>query len=104
MVIHHIDDVKTFDSSIKSKNLVVVDFSAKWCGPCKKIEPFIEKLSGVHTSVLFLKVDVDELSDVASKYEVNSMPTFIFYINGIEVDRLRGARQSEIEQTIKKHS
>lgn len=73
--------------------LVVVDFTATWCGPCKQIAPEFVKLSEKpeNKNVIFLKVDVDEAEDVSSYCGVNCMPTFIFYKNGVKVDEFSGA-------------
>ena len=57
--------------------LVVIDFFATWCGPCKMIAPKIEEMEQSMKNVVFLKVDVDEAEDAASEYEVSAMPTFI---------------------------
>uniref|UniRef100_A0A7N8YI91 Thioredoxin n=1 Tax=Mastacembelus armatus TaxID=205130 RepID=A0A7N8YI91_9TELE len=64
--------------------LVVVDFSATWCGPCKKIAPEYEDLSKKpeNKNVVFLKVDVDEAEDVSTDCGISCMPTFHFYKNG----------------------
>lgn len=62
--------------------LVVIDFFATWCGPCKIIAPQFEELSKQHSSIIFLKVDVDENDEIAATYEVSSMPTFIFIKKG----------------------
>ncbi|KAL6035940.1 hypothetical protein STEG23_027762, partial [Scotinomys teguina] len=62
--------------------LVVVDFSATWCGPCKMIKPFFHSLSEKYSSVVFLEVDVDDCQDVAAECEVKCMPTFQFYKKG----------------------
>ncbi|KAH0517158.1 Sushi, von Willebrand factor type A, EGF and pentraxin domain-containing protein 1 [Microtus ochrogaster] len=62
--------------------LVVVDFSATWCGPCKMIKPFFHSLSEKYSSVVFLEIDVDDCQDVAADCEVKCMPTFQFYKKG----------------------
>ncbi|TEA36695.1 hypothetical protein DBR06_SOUSAS310103, partial [Sousa chinensis] len=64
------------------EKLVVVDFSATWCGPCKMIKPFFHSLSEKYSNVVFLEVDVDDCQDVASECEVKCMPTFQFFKKG----------------------
>ena len=65
--------------------LVVIDFYATWCGPCKMISPKLEEMSKTKTNVVFLKVDVDEAEDVAMEYNISAMPTFLFMKNGKKV-------------------
>uniref|UniRef100_A0A8C4EBJ2 Thioredoxin domain-containing protein n=1 Tax=Dicentrarchus labrax TaxID=13489 RepID=A0A8C4EBJ2_DICLA len=67
--------------------LVVVDFTATWCGPCKQIGPIFEEqsLKPENKNVIFLKVDVDEAEDVSSSCNISCMPTFQFYKNGEKV-------------------
>lgn len=86
--------------------LVVMDFFANWCGPCKMISPIYDKLAseGAHPNTVFLKVDVDTASDVTAKYAVSSMPTFVFLKNGAVVDRFAGASEKKLLDTINKHS
>lgn len=84
--------------------LVVVDFFAQWCGPCKKIAPYIEELSKEFPGVSFLKVDVDELPDVAGAEGISAMPTFRFYKNGQKVDELVGASQQKLKELVQKHA
>lgn len=62
--------------------LVIIDFFATWCGPCKVISPQFEELSNELTDIVFLKIDVDDNEDIAAEYEISSMPTFIFIKNG----------------------
>ena len=69
--------------------LVVIDFFATWCGPCKMISPKIEAMAGEMSNVVFLKVDVDEAEDVAQEYNISAMPTFIFLKNGQKVKDLK---------------
>ncbi|CAA0823395.1 Thioredoxin H2 [Striga hermonthica] len=91
-------------NSCKQLNkLVVVDFSATWCGPCKMMEPFFNGLSAKYTDVDFVKIDVDELSDVAREYEVQAMPTFVLLKQGKVVERVIGAKKDELENKILKH-
>mmetsp|Transcript_23817 Transcript_23817/g.34139 ORF Transcript_23817/g.34139 Transcript_23817/m.34139 type:complete len:160 (-) Transcript_23817:10-489(-) len=78
-------EVKTLDETqdIISKadgKLVVIDFTASWCGPCKLIAPIYKEFSDLEefSGVAFLKVDVDENADTAKEYDVSAMPTFIF--------------------------
>ncbi|XP_037654230.1 thioredoxin isoform X2 [Choloepus didactylus] len=80
--------------------LVVVDFSATWCGPCKMIKPFFHSLSEKYSKVVFLEVDVDDCQDVAADCEVKCMPTFQFYKKGQKVGEFSGANKEKLEATI----
>ncbi|XP_068988145.1 thioredoxin-2 [Bombus flavifrons] len=84
-------------------NLVVVDFFATWCGPCKMIAPKLEELSKEMENVIFLKVDVDECEDIASEYEISSMPTFVFIKNSKVLETFSGANYDKLKSTIQKH-
>ncbi|GLI72710.1 thioredoxin trx1 [Penicillium ochrochloron] len=86
----------------ESKEPVVVDFFATWCGPCKAVSPLVEKLSDSATSVKFYKVDVDELANVAADNGISAMPTFLFYQNGQKRDDLtvRGANPPAIQKAV----
>lgn len=91
-----------FKTAISAANLVVVDFYAVWCGPCKMIAPMLEKFSKDYTNVDFLKVDVDELPSVAQSNDVSSMPTLLFFKSGELVGKVIGANPAAIKQTIDK--
>ncbi len=84
--------------------LIVVDFFATWCGPCNMISPFYQQLSVRYPHVSFLKCNVDTASDLAHQYNVSAMPTFVFFKNRQEVDRIRGADKNELENKVKLHS
>ncbi|XP_056298179.1 thioredoxin [Pseudoliparis swirei] len=73
--------------------LVVVDFTATWCGPCKMIGPqFAEQESKPeNANVIFLKVDVDEAEDISKDCQISCMPTFHYYKNGVKVFEFSGA-------------
>uniref|UniRef100_A0AAQ4S013 Thioredoxin domain-containing protein n=1 Tax=Gasterosteus aculeatus aculeatus TaxID=481459 RepID=A0AAQ4S013_GASAC len=73
--------------------LVVVDFTATWCGPCKMIAPIFVKEAAKpeNKNVVFLKVDVDDCEDVSKECGISCMPTFHFYKNGAKVFEFSGA-------------
>ena len=77
---------------IKAEKLVIVDFWAEWCGPCKAIAPILDKISDEFSdNVLIGKVNVDEVKEVPVKYGIRSIPTLILFRGGHEVARQAGA-------------
>ncbi|KAF9282173.1 hypothetical protein BGZ68_006178 [Mortierella alpina] len=87
--------------SSAGSRLVVVDFFATWCGPCKTLAPILDGLERKHTSTIFAKVDVDQAQDCAKQYSVSSMPTILFFKNKSEVGRVVGADVGKIQSLIK---
>ncbi|ELP84752.1 thioredoxin, putative [Entamoeba invadens IP1] len=94
--VQHINSLSTFESFISRNPVVIVDFFATWCGPCKSIAPYFEELARKTPSIKFVKVDVEEGADIAGKYSVHSMPTFILFKNGSEFDRFSGADRTKL--------
>ncbi|PWZ57136.1 Thioredoxin H2-2 [Zea mays] len=84
-----------------SSKLMVIDFSASWCGPCRFIEPAFKELASRFTDAIFIKVDVDELAEVARTWKVEAMPTFVLVKDGKEVGRVIGAKKDELERKIR---
>jgi thioredoxin 1 len=89
--------VATDISEIPQKGAVVIDFFATWCGPCKRIAPAYERLAEALSSIVFLKVDVDESPELVNAFDVSSMPTFVFLKDGKEVKRVEGADMAQLE-------
>ncbi|XKL64153.1 hypothetical protein PGB90_004239 [Kerria lacca] len=83
--------------------LVVVDYTASWCGPCKRIAPIFEELSRKYNRAIFLKVDVDRCKEAAASQGVSAMPTFILYRNKTKLDRIQGADPQALEAKIKQY-
>ncbi|KAL7571038.1 hypothetical protein ACA910_003755 [Epithemia clementina (nom. ined.)] len=85
------------------QKLVVIDFTATWCGPCKMIAPLFKEMSEAFDDVVFVKVDVDENPDTAAEYNVSAMPTFVFIKGGVVIERLMGANPSRLQELIREY-
>lgn len=81
-----------FPALVQDDKLLVVDFFATWCGPCKKLSPTLDEVSEeLGEQVNIVKVDVDESEDLAMDYGIRSVPTVLFFKNGQQVDKFVGA-------------
>ena len=80
-MLKHINSVEEFDAGIKEK-LVLVDFFATWCGPCKMLSPLLEELANEKPDLLILKIDVDEVGQLAARYGIQAIPTLMLFKEG----------------------
>mmetsp|Transcript_20560 Transcript_20560/g.20675 ORF Transcript_20560/g.20675 Transcript_20560/m.20675 type:complete len:258 (+) Transcript_20560:83-856(+) len=80
--------------------LVVVDFTATWCGPCKRIGPIFHELSDKTEGVVFLSVDVDANSETAAAYGISAMPTFHFYKDNVKIHEIVGGNEAELKSKV----
>lgn len=86
------------------EKLVVIDFFATWCGPCKRIAPVLEEIAKENEAKLVvLKVDVDEVEELVGEYRVEVMPTFVFMRKGEHLDTLAGSNEDKLKELISKH-
>ena len=86
----HIGDNNFNAEVLENKEVVLVDFFATWCGPCKMIAPILEELETEMGDVKFVKVDVDESPEVATTYGIQSIPTLKVFKGGKVVDTVVG--------------
>src|SRR5690606_3079521 len=96
----------SFNDLINRNKLVLVDFSAEWCGPCQTLAPILKELKEELGEVLsIIKIDVDKNQPVAAKFQVQGVPTLILYRDGEQVWRQSGLlTKSELLQIVQKHA
>ena len=82
---------ENFNQEIVNNDLLLVDFWAEWCGPCKSMHPIFTRMAKKYKHVRFARVNVDNAQDIAMKYGVKSIPTFIMFKNGEIVNTMVGA-------------
>jgi len=96
-------EIKTpleYEDALKSagNNLVVLDFFATWCGPCKEIAPKLDQMAEEFANVVFLKIDAadnDECKEICESFEIDWFPTFVLQKNGETVERFKGAKEDD---------
>ncbi|CAL9103699.1 unnamed protein product [Musa acuminata var. zebrina] len=102
--VHVITRKESWDQKILEANkdgkIVVANFSASWCGPCRMIAPLYKELSQKYPSLMFLTIDVDELMEFSSSWDIHATPTFLFLKDGQQLDKLTGANRPELEKKI----
>ena len=96
-MIKHLESSEEFTDIIK-KDIILLDFYADWCGPCKMLMPVLDEVDFCD----IVKIDVDKFSDIAQKFGIMSIPTLIFFKNGLEQAREIGYRGiDELKETFK---
>lgn len=99
--IHSVSELETkLNAASRASRLAVLYFTATWCGPCRFISPVFTSLAEKYPKAAFLKADIDEARDAASRWNVSSVPAFFFIKNGKEVDRVVGADKNLLEKKI----
>lgn len=102
--VKHISSNEFESEVLKSENVVLVDFYATWCGPCKTVAPILEEIAKEDRKIKIVKVDVDKSEDISAKYNVMYIPTLVIIKDGEEVDRIVGAaKKAEIQKMIEAH-
>jgi len=104
-MIKEINDKNFTEEITNSENIVVVDFWAPWCGPCKMLTPVMEELAKeMGTNVTFAKINVDESPVISSKYKVSSIPTVMVFSKESVKETMVGFRpKADLKKIIEKH-
>lgn len=84
-MIKHINEEEFKKEVLGEEGIVVVDFFATWCGPCKMLAPVLEEVQEEMNNVKIVKVDIDENSNIASEYRVSNIPTIKLFKGGEEI-------------------
>lgn len=80
---------ETFKNDVKD-GIVLVDFFATWCGPCKMLSPILEELASDRNNIKFVKMDVDENPNIAKEFGIMSVPTLVLFKDGQEIAKQTG--------------
>ena len=86
---------KNFKLALK-KEVLLVDFWAPWCGPCKIVAPTLNEIAETEEDIIIGKVNVDNNQDLAKKYKVRNIPTMVIFKNGVEVGRIVGVKTKKV--------
>jgi thioredoxin 1 len=90
----HVESAAHLDELVSTHDVVLVDYYADWCGPCKMLEPTVAEIAA-ETDVVVAKVDIDQLQDLARQSGVRSVPTLEFYAGGEQAERVIGVQGKE---------
>lgn len=100
----HLDSETDLETLVGEHDVVLVDFYADWCGPCRMLEPILDGIA-TNTAATVLKVDVDRHQSLAASYGVRGVPTLLLFADGEPVDRMVGVQsQEQLEAAIESHS
>jgi thioredoxin 1 len=96
------NDLQNYNNIITTTEKVIVVFSAGFCKPCKDIYPYIQELAEQNTDIVFVKVDIEEGSDISEQNNIQSIPHFKFFKNARELISFSGANKQSLQDSIKK--
>ncbi|CAA7028818.1 unnamed protein product [Microthlaspi erraticum] len=99
--VHAITRIEKWEEKIAAKsngNILVVNFKASWCLPCRKLAPIYQELASTYTSMIFVTIDVEELAEFSNEWNVEATPTVVFLKDGRQMDKLVGGDAEELQK------
>jgi len=97
------DEDSFFGRTLDASKKFVVDFTASWCAPCREMAPYFDELSVKYPYLTFLKVDIDKCPNGAAKYEIRSVPSFVFLEGPSRIDYVGGMDREQLKDKCAKH-
>lgn len=95
MSVLNIEDSQFEQEVMNSDELVMVDFWAEWCGPCRALGPKLEEIAGEKSNVKVVKINIDQNKETAQKFGIRSIPTMILFKDGKDIETLMGNLSKE---------
>lgn len=95
-LVHSVTELKEFKSLLKQHDMIVANFGASWCGPCKQLRPFYFGLPENFPNIHFVKIDVDHDDGIGDQEQVQALPTTLFFYKSTCVERIIGSQKEKI--------
>ncbi|CRG96802.1 thioredoxin-like protein 2, putative [Plasmodium gallinaceum] len=98
-----LNNMDDYLKKVNGEKLVVAQFGASWCAPCKKMKPLIKQLGEDNENIETLYIDIDEFPELGENEDINELPTFLLRKNGKYLDKIIGTNEKELIKSIEKH-
>ena len=95
-----VNDTNFKTEVLEHKGIVLIDFYADWCGPCKMLAPIVEEVASEHEDLKVVRINIDNEESIAMDYQIMSIPTLVLIKDGKEVDRVIGYVQKKVIETM----
>lgn len=100
MNFQYLNTIDEVQSKLSDEKIVLLYFTASWCGPCQKIKPYVAKLKETYQRLEVFLIDVDKANDLSMHFKIKSMPTFCLFKGAVLLTRFSGADESKLELVV----
>ncbi|MBR1413809.1 MAG: thioredoxin [Bacilli bacterium] len=95
MQVIEVNNNNFLEEVINSEKIVLADFNAEWCGPCKMLKPIIDEIANENDNVKIVSINVDEEDELSEKYDISSIPCLVVFKDGKEINRSIGLKSKD---------